>query len=378
VLAAGCGAGDIAANESAPSGSSSGSGIDASTPSDGGPDARGSPEADAGGDASVDAGALDAANPDGGTPPTSVIFVHASPSLPSLRLCWGLPGALPASPPYPSDNEMPASNYSGIPVGGAVWLDPGQVGSLANVTMYALRAWPLANTTLACDELICPPGGQNCRIPNLDYWQLGTIAPGALRLGATNLVAISGCRGGDDLAANAQRCGASWDAAHGNLHLEIVPAETAALGGDGGGLWVQAAQLSPGLEALQGSAGVTSVSFGADMSAAQPIAQLAHEGELLPALPAAVSLPPGAATFGQLGFAVDVQGVDAGDAAHLWMSLVKAQELVNPGQDPNLYFGAGGTYVVTILGDPSVAHADGDGGYDGTGLHVLVLPAALR
>jgi hypothetical protein len=273
---------------------------------------------------------------------------------------------------------MPASNYPGIPVGGAVWLDPGQVGSLSGATIYALRAKHVAMLTAPlCDELICAqPGGQNCQVPNLDYWQVGTIAPGQLRSGATNLVAISGCRGGDDPTANAPRCGASWSAATGNLHLEVVPVQAAA-GESDGGLSVQAAQLSPGLQALEGDAGTTSVSFGADMSDAQAIAQLPLEGDLLPPLPASIPLPAGAATFGLLGFAVDVQGVDAGMAAHLWMSLAQAQELVRPGQDPNSYFGAGGTYVVTILGDPTAPHAGGDSGYDGTGLHVLVLPAAL-
>jgi hypothetical protein len=232
-------------------------------------------------------------------------------------------------------------------------------------------------TAPICDELICAqPGGQNCQVPNLDYWEVGTIGPGVLRSGATNLVTISGCRGGDDPAANAQRCGDSWSAATGNLHLEVVSVP-AALGPAGGGaLLVQATQLSPGLQALQGAAGITSVSFGSDTSGAQAIAQLTQMDELLPSLPAAVSLPAGAATFGLLGFAVDVQGVDAGEAGHLWMSLAQAQGLVRPSQDPAAYFGTGGTYVVAVLGDPNAPHATGDAGYDGTGLHVLVLPAS--
>ena len=61
------------------------------------------------------------------------------------------------------------------------------------------------------------------------------------------------------------------------------------------------------------------------------------------------------------------------------MSLAQAQQLVSPTQDPSGYYGAGGTYVVAVLGDPNAPHAfapAGDGGYDGTGLHVLLLPAA--
>jgi hypothetical protein len=280
--------------------------------------------------------------------------------------------------PFPSDNEMPASNYSGIPVGGAVWLtDPVQVSSVFQATIYALRAKPLAHdATTTCQQLICPQGGQKCLIPNLDYWSIGTIPPAALQTGATNIVAVSGCRGGDDATANAARCGASWSAATGNLHMEVVSVP-AAVDPGGAGFLVQATQLSPGLQALQGVGGTTSVSFGADTSGAQPIAQFTEEGELLPSLPASVSLPAGPATFGQLGFAVDVQGVDAANGAHLWMSLANAQELVSPSQDPTTYFGARGTYVVAILGDPNAPpFASGDAGYDGTGLHLLVLPTA--
>jgi hypothetical protein len=83
-------------------------------------------------------------------------------------------------------------------------------------------------------------------------------------------------------------------------------------------------------------------------------------------------------SYGQLGFAVDVAG--SGSPAHLWMSLAHAQELVNPAQDPAAYFGMGGTYVVAVVGDPNApppfAAAGDGGGYDGTGLHLLVLPTA--
>jgi hypothetical protein len=111
------------------------------------------------------------------------------------------------------------------------------------------------------------------------------------------------------------------------------------------------------------------------MADAQPLAQLGAEGTFV-SVPMPLTLPPDLAGFGQLGFAVDVQGADAGSAAHLWMSLAQAQELVDPAQDPTVYY-AGGHYVVAVLGDPSApnAFAGGDGGYDGTGLHLLVLPA---
>jgi hypothetical protein len=211
---------------------------------------------------------------------------------------------------------------------------------------------------------------------NLDYWSLGS--PGSLMVGATNVVAIAGCLGADDPLASPARCGPTWNAATGNLHIEVVPVPNAAP--DDAGLLVQAAQLSPGLQALAGDASATSISFGTQDDAAMPIAQLAQEGDLLPSPPTAVPLPAGLAAFGQLGFAVDVGGTGASGAAHLWMSLAQAQQLVNPAQDPSAYYGGVGTYVVAVVGDPNAPHAfatDTDGGYDGKGLHLLLLPTGL-
>jgi hypothetical protein len=314
-------------------------------------------------------------------PVTTVIFLHASPSLPSVRLCWGPDPSRPvALPPFPATNEMPASNYAGIPVGGAAWLTDATGGAnMLGGVVYAIRARNIAGGQLAakgCDELICTPGTSTfCQMLNADYWPLGSL--GSLLVGGTNVVAIEGCLGADDPLASPERCGPTWNAATGNLHLEVVQVPSAAL--DDAGLMVQAAQLSPGLQALVGDASSTSVSFGPQEDAAMPIAQLANEGDLLPSLPTAVALSGGLSTFGQLGFAVDVAGANASAAGHLWMSLAQAQQLVSPAQDPTAYYGAGGTYVVAVLGDPNAPHAfatNADGGYDGRGLHLLLLPTA--
>jgi hypothetical protein len=307
-----------------------------------------------------------------------MVFVHASPSLPSLRLCWGLPGSTQL--PYPSSNEMPASNYAGIPVGGAVWLsDTSSPLPMFGETIYAVRAKIVAEIapTSSCSDLICPSGGRNCLMLNADYWPVGFIAPGQVQPGETNIVAVAGCLNHDDPLASVDRCGPTWNPATGNLHLDVVPiAGTFAVADAGGTLMVQAAQLSPGLQSLQGDSGPTVVSFGSQGDAST-IAQLAQEDDLLPATPVAVSLQGGLAAYGQLGFGVDVPGAGAGSAGHLWMSLAQAQDLVSPAQDPSVYY-AGGPYVVAVVGDPYAPHAfaGGDGGYDGKGLHVLVLPTA--
>jgi hypothetical protein len=313
----------------------------------------------------------DGGNPDASPPATPLIFVHASPSLQSVRLCFsgGGEGALP----FPSDNEMPASNYPGIPTGGAVWMTDVSAIPFAG-TAYAVRAKNIAGSTAVCQDLLCMPGlGQNCLTQGLDYWPVGTITRSAALPGTTTVFAIAGCLGiqADSLATE-ERCGPDWNAATGNLHLDVVPVPPTAT--VDGGLVAQATQLSPGLVSLQGDAGTTSLSFGSVVDA-QAVAQLGAEGTVVPIF-MPLALAPGLATYGQVGFGVAVQDADTGSAGQVWMSLAQAQELVDPAQDPTVYY-AQGQVVVAVLGDPSAPHAfaDGDGGYDGKGLHLLVLPA---
>jgi hypothetical protein len=386
---------------------------------DGGDGAGGKPDGAGGGDdaaSGADGSVIDASGQEAAAPlPTSIIFVHASPNLEPLRLCWGPNGAVPGSIPFPSDNQMISGNYPGISVGGAVWLnDPVQIASLSGAVLYGVRAHTAAIDFEDCSRVLTPGYGYYL---GEDYWRVGTIDPGQLASG-TVVIAISGCRYGD-MTANVERCGGSWDAVKGNLHLDVVRVQGAgaagvlggagdggddAAGDDAGGddgagdssggnggiadagpppLLVQVAQLSPALQQLQSAGGADAVvSFGKDSTGAQtPVAQLAREGDLLPSAPVGLPFPAAISDYGLLGFSVDVPGLDAGGAAHLWMSLAEAQQLVSPTQDPAAYFGAAVTYVVAVVGDPSAPHAfvagDGtDGGaYDGTGLHLLVLPS---
>jgi hypothetical protein len=324
----------------------------------------------------ADAGAEGGLPTDGSVPPATVVFLHASPSLPSLRLCF-LHSAGESLQPFPANNEMPASNYSGIPVGGAVWLPDAFTPPIVDSMVYALRAKPIAGQTYPCDRLICAtPGSSWCLMQNDDYWQVGPLPSTAVRAGATTVVAVAGCLGADDPLASVERCGPTWKAATGNLHLDVVAIPDSPGNGanDAGVLTVQAAQLSPGLESLQGEGGATTISFGSQADA-QAVVQLAHEGDLGPSPPFLLTLPGAIGAYGQLGFAVDVTGAEAGSSGYLWMSLAQAEQLVNPAQDPSAYY-AGGPFLVAVLGDPAAPHAfgDGDGGYDGKGLHMLVVP----
>jgi hypothetical protein len=279
---------------------------------------------------------------------------------------------------------MPASNYSGIPVGGAVWM-PDSTDTIAFGSMvYALRAKPIAGLSTPCEELVCATtGSSTCLGPNMDYWQVGTLTANP-SWGSTAVVAIAGCLGvAQDPLASVERCGPKWNAATGNLHLDVVTIDGAQLAGaanDSGLLTVQAAQLSPGLESLQGEGGVTTISFGSEGDA-QAIAQLSSEGDLGPSSPYSLTLPASIGAYGQVGFGVAAVGAEAGSSGTLWMSLAEAEQLVSPAQNPTSYY-AGGPFLVAIVGDPAAPHAfgtagtggTGSGGYDGKGLHVLVLP----
>jgi hypothetical protein len=340
----------------------------------------GSPESGGGDGPHQDSGVSDTglteAQADAGSP-TAALFIHASPSLPDLRLCWSIAGNVTEDVPLPSTGTMPGSNYAGIPVGGAVG-----VGDLSSellegeVTFYAVAAASVAqldqgSTPPTCHQLICGPSNNPsppCLRMNGEYWPLATLPLGAVAAGgagSTDVVAVSGCLASLlDPSATAARCGPTWTSAAGNLHAELTYATTATPQ-DAGQLTVQATLLSPALAEALGDAGIV-VSFG-PQDGGVPVASLVAEDEVQPWQPVALSLGSGLAAFGQLGFSVTTPGFASGQQ---WMSLIESQQLVAPTEDPALFFGQGRTYLVAVVGDPG---ANADAAYDGTGLHVLVL-----
>ncbi|MGD0528880.1 MAG: hypothetical protein ABSE49_27325 [Polyangiaceae bacterium] len=357
--------------------SSGGSGSSSSSGSSGGSDASSS-----GGSGSSSGGPVDAGADAGGVAPTTAIFVQASPSLPDVRLCWGTGGSIAPVVPFPGNGEEPGTNYPGIPLGGVASMSDASALT-GPLTLYAIDAWNLAKleanqtTPYTCDELVCgpPPNtSTSCLRYNLDYWPLpGTVA--GLQTAASNVVVLGGCLPAAlDPNASTTACGATWTALSGNLGAEVLQLQNSVV--PEGGLAVQPAQLSPALTAFLGDGGAAVVSFGAQGAAdASVVATLQAEGVI--AAPSLVSVGTGLSAYGQLGFAVDVPGFDGG-AGHLWMSLAESQSLVDPTQDPALFFGQPRTYLLAVIGDPNATHAfgsGGDAGYDGKGLHVLVVPA---
>jgi hypothetical protein len=339
-------------------------------------------------DATTDGPPMDTGATDGATPPTTALFVQASPSLPDVRLCWAVNGVVAPILPFPGDGAMPGSNYPGVPLGGVAAMSDASPLVGGGVTLYALDAENLARieqgqtAPSTCHDLVCGQGSNlspPCLRYNFDYWPVGAIAAGVVA-GRDNVVALNGCLPTAlDPKASAVLCGSSWSAGNGNLHADVLQLQpTTSLGL----VWsVQAAQLSPAMAALEGDGGSALVSFGAEDAAADgavEVAILRGEGDL--SLQTAVTFEAGLPGYGQLGFAVDVAGNDGG-AGHLWMSLADSQQLVDPTVDPTQFFGQPRTYLVAVLGDPNAPHAfapvTGDAGYDGRGLHVLVVAAPL-
>jgi len=347
---------------------------------------------------SYDAGGSDASFGDGGnngdtggmTPPTTALFVQASPSLPDVRLCWSTGGSVAEGGtvemalPFPGSGAMPGSNYPGIPLGGGAGLS--DVGDLATrpATLYAIDAENLARieqggAQSTCDALICNAGPNPalpCLRPNLDYWPVASL-PAPLSSG-TNVVALTGCLASAlDPLASAARCGPTWTDVAGNLHAEVALLQSLPAAGDAGQLLAQSALLSPAIAAQLPDGGAVVVSFGSPDGGLVALGALTTEGQTTPAV-STLTVGTDLSAYGTLGFAVDVPLAGEGGAEHEWMTLAQAQQLVDPTEDPTVFFGQPRTYLVAVLGDPSAPPAfgvSGDGGYDGRGLHVLVLAA---
>jgi hypothetical protein len=381
VLAAGAASGGVvglgacgSASEGAfnPSGTDGGVG-DGSTGVD-----TGSPDTAVAEGGAADTGASDAG--DASAPRTTALMIHASASLPDVRLCWASGTLVTGALPFPS-TVMPAANYAGIPSGGAVAMDDATELAGTATVLYAIFAEQLAlldspgTPQQTCAQLFTACSGP-CITANTNYFAL-PIPVGALRIGKANVLAISGCySSSNDKLASVERCGTDWSPIAGNLHVEVMTAAAPSAGADAG-LNVQAAQLSPGLAQLAVDGGSAMLSFGAEDAgdAATTITALAGLGDVAPTSPVRLTYPAGIATYGTVGFAVDVSSGDAG-LLHLWTSLADSQRLVDPTRDPAEFFGSAQTYVVAVVGDPSAPITSAGANGDDTGLHVLVLPSA--
>jgi hypothetical protein len=323
----------------------------------------------------VDAGA------DSGPVQTGALFVNAinaSPPSPlDMRLCWkvddadGGPGSFSNTDvPFPSGSPAPESNYPAVPVGGATALADASslVGSNLTIVGIPASAYELLEKNqsppFSCGTVL--GSGNNSIVGVIDTYTF-TVAAGIVA-GSTSVIAFAGCPANDPNGSVA-RCGSGWTSASGNLHVDVVPLYPVDAGG-GGQLGVQAAQLSP---ALAQAGGPAIVSFG-PQGATMPIATLTAEGTSAPAMATYLTIGADAGAYDTLGFGVDVMGVDGGPG-HLWMSLEQSLDLAQgPMVNPAIYYSMVDTYVVAVVGDPNAAPPFTDASFDGTGLHILVIP----
>lgn len=362
--------------------SSAGASGFSSSGSSGGSSGGPPPDSGTGFDAPEDSVATDGP-PQDASVTTGALFVHASPDLPDLRFCWYVSTDADAGPafsatdvPFPSAAPAPFSNYPAVAVGSAATLPDASTMLGGELTIVGLEANVLAqvngpgSTPRSCADLLETSGGN--QFPLAATHPFPAVPAGTILSGQTNLVAVAGCLPGIiDPKASASRCGAGWTTALGNLHVDVLPFQgvTATATGQ---IPVQAAQLSGAFAAQLGDGGAAVVSFGAQ-GATSPVATLSNEGNVAPSSATAVDAGTTPSNYGSLGFGVDLAGSDGGPA-HLWMSLEQSLRLVAPMEDPSKYYTQTTTYVVAVVGDPSAPHATPDAAYDGTGLHLLVLP----
>ena len=318
------------------------------------------------------------ANPDAAVE-TGALFVHASPNMQDLRLCWwvssdgGDPGPSGNVAPFPSGAPAPMSDYPSIPIGAAVPLPDASSLLGGDLTIQAFPAAdaidPAGQVPPSCFDRLAGTGSS--RLPSMTPIYEFHVPAGAVVAGATNVLALAGCAKGDSSVAPA-RCGSGFSVATGNLHVDVIPLHEVNFVPTGQ-LAVQTAQLSPALAVQLGDAGAV-VSFG-PQDAAAPLATLASEGAFAPSAAAFLNIANPPTDYARLGFAIDFPlAPDAG--AHSWLSLEQSLELLDPSMNPATYYAQHTTYVVAVVGDTAGAppFTPEAGTYDGTGLHVLVLP----
>jgi hypothetical protein len=333
---------------------------------------------------------------------TSALFVNAMPAgwsdgdSSSLRFCWSSDGVFQGQPaedggvtdePFPSE-IMPASNFSGVALGGAALLS--DATSLINpdgasISLYAIRAIRLQKYQQAdtpCSTLFAP--SSKVLSPNTDYFDLGTVS---IQPGATNVIVVDGCIGGGlSLTATTASCGPSWnsDTTAGNLSVRSFTLASSS-GGDGGFPLVQAAQLSPGFVDLIPEGGTATISLaalatdgGSGTDIVKTIGQVSGEGQVFPNSAVLLPVSGGLASYADMGLRLDVSGADAGTRS-LFLTLAQIQELADPTADPRVFYGAAGTYLIGVVGDPRgvppFTTTPEGGTYDGTGLHFVFAQA---
>ena len=203
----------------------------------------------------VDSGpGVDSNVPDTGKPENAkLVFVHASPALYPVRICFAVASTIYPIVPQP-DTAL------GIPPGaGGVFPDFGfDLSQLGTITAYFINSasltGPDAGTEQKCDALL---GGDGGLTAGVDYITLA-VDGSQLMTDNTYLLSLVGCPPeATDAGLSTGLCGADYAAATGNLKIGVTQLDTTFDAGTGFGL--QFAQRSSAIEGLPATADTTNL-----------------------------------------------------------------------------------------------------------------------
>ena len=303
---------------------------------------------------------------DASTSHGKIIAVHASPDLAAVRFCFGIglqnDGSDAAVAPIAPLPQTPLG-----PGQGAVLSDLGDLSQRA-VTPYAVLASKVGAST--CDALLS--GGLTA---GSDYFVLSTIKNGTFGSATTHLVALTGCLPiASDALADTTTCGASYDAAKGNLALSVfaldrVIGNTQRFGAQIAHVATPAAGVWSG---LYGSNAVSAALHPQDGGADEIIADSVALGALAPTSAASLAMP----NVDQTSLVVAAVNPDGGAApaqSSIPLPLVY-EATTGKATGENAYFAPGVNYTFVFVGDPRVSATSDGGAFNGYSLHALAFP----
>jgi hypothetical protein len=344
-----------------------------------------------------------------------VLFVHASPDAPALRLCFGVSRG-DAATATAVQATFPAPNTAGgLPPGlGGPASDPGQSLAGVNVTFYGIPAALAAldgdtadagASEKTCKDLLgsiltgtaadtAPDGG----LSPSQYFTLGTVPAGTLVDGTSWLFAITGCLPNSPVeTALPGACGHAYTAATGSLGIQRWQLDntTAVAANSIGAQFVHASQPYEAAIGTAIAAGfytlpVATDDGGADAGDAAPptpttmiVADGVTAGSLAPATLRSVQ---GVAYDGTSGFFVipvnDAGMPEAADSPKFPLPFIE-QISWPSGVPTGAAFQNGEGYVFVLLGNPGFptivppavdAGAGATPTFDPRGVHILGFP----
>jgi len=323
---------------------------------------------DSGLDATAEASdAASDASEAGPTTHAKIIFVHASPDLPPIRVCLALGTQNDAS-----DAKLgpvaPLPKTALAPGSGTIFPDLGDLHVQA-VTPYVIIASKITSSLATCDQLV------PTLTANVDYFVLTTIKNGTLASGTTSLVAATGCLPSPlDGLADTTTCGVDYNASKGNFAAQVFNLDRVI--GNTQRFGAQLAHVSSPANGVWGAQfGATQVSASLhpfDGGADEIIVDHTTLFTLAPGAAASLAMP----TVDQTSLVVAAVNPDGGAPPAQSMIPMPLVYEATTGQatGENAYFAPGVNYTFVFLGDPRQPTTLDGGTFNGYSLHALAFP----